>query len=672
MLSLSLSVIAVITFISVRQSSSVMYTNREIEHTQKSLDYLNRISAEIVGIQNDEEIYAATGDKKFLADLTEKEIVFADYVEQLSGGNHSAEYNIWLDSLKLYFEKRVSAAHADVNAYHPGKAGNAATVLSSYGDKELNDKIISICDRLREIESASFAAVKEGNYTGLRNLNILLYTVLGFVLVLSFVIHKRAVKSYESHMKGRKKFSDLFQSAPDATMMINSKGAIIMANREAARLSGYSDEELMNMQVEMLIPHESRNKHTEMRGKYHLKPYERNIHSGLEQQLLTKDGKVLPVEISLSPIKSQNEATVIAAIRDISERKKTEDEIRSLYAQINQTNEAVYLVDREMVIRTWNKGAEKLYGYKMEEAVGRNSLDLLQTSLSPEEYAEIYKVISTTDFWKGKITRKNKAGDSLRIYSSVSAVRGKQNEITGYVSVSYDITESEKIQAQINYLASVVGQSGDAIISVDNNRKILSWNKGAEQLHQYTAEEVLGKNLQDLNLADLTEEDFRNDMQMLFRGGKWDREAVMYRKDGSSFFGVITGNLLKDEKEDIKSVIFVAKDITVRKKMEDQLYKYNTELESMVQERTEKLSKSEREYRRLFENNPMPMIVFGQDNLCINDANEAAVSLYGFSKEEFMNLTVLDIRPPEDREKFIHKIVPIIDTPDFNREYGRM
>ena len=49
-------------------------------------------------------------------------------------------------------------------------------------------------------------------------------------------------------MKGRwKKFSDLFQSAPDATMMINSKGAIIMANREAARLSGYSDEELMNM-----------------------------------------------------------------------------------------------------------------------------------------------------------------------------------------------------------------------------------------------------------------------------------------------------------------------------------------------------------------------------------------------------------------------------------------
>ena len=95
------------------------------------------------------------------------------------------------------------------------------------------------------------------------------------------------------------------------------------------------------------------------------------------------------------------------------------------------------------------------------------------------------------------------------------------------------------------------------------------------------------------------------------------------------------------------------RDITERKKTEEKLLKFSQELEEKVLERTEEINSSEKKYRYLFENSPMPMWVIDLNTFKFLDVNEMAILQYGYSREEFLSMTTLDIRPDKDKELFI-------------------
>ncbi len=127
----------------------------------------------------------------------------------------------------------------------------------------------------------------------------------------------------------------LLQAAPDAMVIVDNTGTIVLANSHTQQLFGYAEEELIGKPVEILTPGSYRDAHAEHRAGYSRQPRVREMGSGLELYGLRKDGSEFPIDISLSPLKIEGSQFVIASMRDITSRKKTEEELRKLNAELH-------------------------------------------------------------------------------------------------------------------------------------------------------------------------------------------------------------------------------------------------------------------------------------------------------------------------------------------------
>ena len=321
-----------------------------------------------------------------------------------------------------------------------------------------------------------------------------------------------------------------------------------------------------------------------------------------------------------------------------------EENASRLSLQINQSNDAVFTLDINQKIVSWNSAAENLYGYSRYEALGKDSNTLLRTNIINSEKNIIMDEPTPHHYQTRELARKTKNGQSVFVSSSVTAIKNGEDIITGYVAVSFDITAQKILSKQVNYIESMVEQSSEAIFSRGIDQRIISWNSGAEKLFGYASHEAIGKTIADLQFIKFTSQQITGVENLIADTGTWQEEVKYYHKDGSSFFGLVTGNCIKNSAGDITAFYFIVKDISVRKQLEEKLQQFNDELEQKVKDRTEQIAKNERRFLSLIEND-LDVISLMDESFKIIYRSPSAQRILGWSDADMQE---------EDGTKNIH------------------
>jgi PAS domain S-box-containing protein len=164
------------------------------------------------------------------------------------------------------------------------------------------------------------------------------------------------------------RYLNLLESMPDAIVMVNVTGRVVMSNTQAESMFGWSRTELLGKSIEVLMPERFATPHVGHRSKYFSQPRTRSMGASLELYGLRKDKSEFPVEVSLSPIETDEGTMVMSAIRDITERKKAENKFREL---LESAPDAMIIVSRDGKIVLVNSQSQKLFGYSRQELLGK-------------------------------------------------------------------------------------------------------------------------------------------------------------------------------------------------------------------------------------------------------------------------------------------------------------
>ncbi len=351
--------------------------------------------------------------------------------------------------------------------------------------------------------------------------------------------------------------------------------------------------------------------------------------------------------------------------KELDERLKMENKLKESEGQIQtiykNAPEAIIAVTSKGYIVKWNPAAEQMFGWKEEEVLGK----VLNELVVPQGLRQFY-----IDEMKGFLktgqslilnrttlqTVLHKNGHLIKVEFNVSPVEIKDDFL--FIGFVRDVTEIKSAELALKeseerYRLLTTEVSDYAIIMLSPEGNIDSWNEGVQKITGYTQIEISGKHLSIFYTAEAIERNEPGeDLLIVNKAGRIENEGWRVRKDGTLFWANVVLTALKRDGK-IIGYSMISKDITERKSEEERIRLINSSLEQRVKERTEELEHSEKKYRKLFENSPMPMWVLEHPSLKFVDVNDAAIQHYGYSREEFLSMTAVDIRPDEEKDRFI-------------------
>jgi PAS domain S-box-containing protein len=305
-----------------------------------------------------------------------------------------------------------------------------------------------------------------------------------------------------------------------------------------------------------------------------------------------------------------------------------------LAAAVEQSADAVVISDTLGKIRYVNPAFTAMTGYSREEAIGQNPRILKSGRQSPELYKNLWGTIASGRVWHGELINRRKDGTLYTEETRITPVRDEHGETVSYIAIKQDVTERRAAGEAQRFLASIVECSEDAIVASTAAGIVLTWNRGAEALLGYSAEEAIGRHVSMIIPPERLQHEWPFTEQVLKANAVSQREGLLIRKDGRPVSVSITANSIPNFAGEEVAVSAIIRDITERKQVEES----RALLASIVESSN-------------------GAIVSGNLDGTIVSWNGGAEALFGYTANEIIGTNVSVLAPPDRQDKGSRKFV---------------
>ncbi|MBI2252713.1 MAG: PAS domain-containing sensor histidine kinase [Armatimonadetes bacterium] len=244
--------------------------------------------------------------------------------------------------------------------------------------------------------------------------------------------------------------NNIYNSVQDSIIIMDNDGNISYWNKAAERIFKIKKEEIMGKKlIETIMPARFH--------KNYIKNFQRFQNTGkspiigrtFELTALQKDGTEFPVEISLSSLKIKNKWNAIWVIRNITERKKIDEQLRKFSRAIEQGPTIIIITDTKGNIEYVNQRFSQLSGYVFEDVLGKNCRILKSGNKTEQEYKELWETIMSGEEWRGEFLNKKKNGEFYWEFASISSIKNSQGAITQFLKVAEDISLRKTMEEEL-------------------------------------------------------------------------------------------------------------------------------------------------------------------------------------------------------------------------------
>jgi len=431
--------------------------------------------------------------------------------------------------------------------------------------------------------------------------------VIGAVLVFRDVTGEYAVQ--QALHDSTAQIQTILNTVVDGIITLHAIGGIVeTVNPAAERMFGYTAAELNGQNFSILIPEFDRDQHN---GNGSLEYYSasdeaRAIGLGREVVGRRKNGGIFPLEMAVSEMWLGGQRYFTGILRDITARKQAEEALvkaGALQSAIfNSANFSSIATDAKGVIQIFNVGAENMLGYTAadvmnkitpaeisdpQEVIARaKALSVeLETPITPGFEALVFKASrGIEDIYELTYIRKD--GSRFPAVVSVTALRDANSKIIGYLLIGTDNSARKQVEEQLRWTEEsfrlmVESVTDYAIVMLDPEGRVVSWNSGAQRIKGYSAEEIVGQHFSRFYpLEDIERGVPQRDLDIVTAMGRFEDEGWRVRKNGSTFWANVVYTAIRDQSGNLRGYAKLTRDLTERKRLDQVLQEKNAELES--------------------------------------------------------------------------------------------
>lgn len=419
------------------------------------------------------------------------------------------------------------------------------------------------------------------------------------------IAEQKLQKAKENAEKSEAKFEQLSNLTFEG-ILIHDLGIAVDTNLAFTKMFGYGNEELLGKNIiEILFPKKYHQIIAKSIAKSYILPF--------EIEGIKKDGTIFPIEIEARNFISEDNITLrVAAVRDLTERKKTIEENIKLSTVIEQSSNTVMITDIKGNLEYVNQKFTEVTGYTADEVLGKNPRFLNSGKYPKEIFTKMWKTILAGKSWKGEFLNKAKNGSYYWEHQTNTPIKNEAGEITNFLSIREDISLLKESELR---LKTLIESSPNPIFFKDGEGRWIEANKAGIEMFDLQGVDYQGKTDRELVAYSQFHKKALLECERTDEIAWGQKTATKSEKIVSATEGVdkildLTKVPLFHHDNSRKGIITITNDITALKKIEQDLLNQNKELRQISNELSEKnelLFDSQSKFRNLFEQSPVSL-----------------------------------------------------------------